>query len=111
MPSNYLREVQSVGGWGRRLSEWWAGGVLPFPFTGCVEKPPPAKWKYPNCQQNRGVGVLFSSCVLSLSGSVLKCEVYSGWKDQFLSDSLLQVKLTEQVEEIQENTKGLPDSL
>lgn len=88
-----LSEVQRVGGWGRRLSEWWACGVLPVLFTGYVEKTP-AKWKYPNCQQNRGVGVLFSSCVLSPAGTVLKCMVYSGWKDQFLSEPLLQVKLT-----------------
>lgn len=47
-----------------------AVGVLSFLFTGYVEKPPSSKWKYPNCRQNRGVGVLFSACVLSPVGSV-----------------------------------------
>lgn len=72
---------------------WWAGGVLPFLSTRYVEKPPFPRLKYPNYQQNRGAGVLFSPGVLSPAGNVLKCEVYSGWKDQFLSEFLLQVKL------------------
>lgn len=67
--------------------------MLPFLSTWYVEKPPFPKLKYPNYQQNRGVGFLFSPGVLSPAGNVLKCEVYSGWKDHFLSEFLLQVKL------------------
>lgn len=45
---------------------WEMGGVLPVLLKGYVEKPSPsAKLKCPNCQQNRGVDIFFSSCFVS----------------------------------------------